>query len=252
MTCMQATVSPMMQTVIRWRRASEIESSRYPAASNPCSYLLGNSLCYIISGCLLLVVGVIITSLTFQNLDGTSSENKERYAGPVLIAAGVLVMARGALSRLWPRRRTMSARRRSLLRRYIREIYSRPIFAVSPDWECLTVRLPNNSTFSLCDMEVADLYHVSSRTRLYSDDPPSYEVVTSGQYVYRDTYVHAYSNPANEVEDDYNEEDLDTQDHPIRIIVTQTSDVATPNEDPSPPPSYDEYIQSETMKTTTL
>ncbi|KAH9502310.1 hypothetical protein Btru_073430 [Bulinus truncatus] len=234
----------MMQTVIRWRRPSELESSsRYPAASNPCSYLLGNSLCYIISGCLLLVVGVIITSLTFQNLDGTSSENKERYAGPVLIAAGVLVMARGALSRLWPQRRTMSARRRSLLRRYIREMYNRPIFA-----------LQNNSTFSLCDMEVTDLYHVSSRTRLYSDDPPSYEVVTSGQYIYRDTYVHAYTNPANEVEDDYNEDDSDTlPDRPIRIIVTQTSNAADPpNEDPSPPPSYDEYIKSETMKTTTL
>ncbi|XP_059168271.1 uncharacterized protein LOC131950218 [Physella acuta] len=248
MSCMQATVSPMMQTVIRWRRPSEIESTRYPAASNPCSYLLGNSLCYIISGCLLLVVGVIITSLTFQNLDGTSSENKERYAGPVLIAAGVLVMARGALSRLWPRRQTMSARRRSLLRRYIREIYSRPIFA-----------LQNNSTFSLCDMEVSDLYHVSSRTRLYSDDPPAYEVVTSNQYLYGDTFVHAYTNPANDVEEEYDDEDddvIESRDTPIRIVISPNTDSEPepdpPTEDPSPPPSYEEYIKSETMKTTSL
>ncbi|XP_005098051.1 uncharacterized protein LOC101856424 [Aplysia californica] len=152
MSCVQATVSPMMQTVIRWRRPSEFESWRYSSDANPCSNLLGNALCYIISGTLLLVVGVIITSLTFQNLDGQNGENKERYAGPVLIAGGVLVMARGALSRLWPRRRTLSARRRSLLRRYVQEIYSRPIFA-----------LENTSTFSLCDLEVSDLYHVSSR-----------------------------------------------------------------------------------------
>ena len=69
---------PIMHTVIRWRRPSEIESSRYPAGDNPCNHLLGNALCYIVSGSILLVVGVIITSLTFQNLDGTDSENKER------------------------------------------------------------------------------------------------------------------------------------------------------------------------------
>ncbi|CAG5126581.1 unnamed protein product [Candidula unifasciata] len=234
-----------MQTVVRWRRPSEIESSRYPSAANPCTYLLGNSLCYVVSGSFLLVVGVIITSLTFQNLDSSSGENKERYAGPVLIAAGVLVMARGALGRLWPRRTTLSSRRQSLLRRYIREIYSRPIFA-----------LQRNSTFSHCDLEVSDLYHVSSRSRLYSDDPPSYDIVTNSDYLYPDAYVHAYTNPANEVED---EEDIYPTPFPPRIVIGSISEPDTPNEshclpneDHSPPPSYDEYILSTNMKTTAL
>ncbi|CAG5117047.1 unnamed protein product [Candidula unifasciata] len=221
-----------MHTVIRWRRPSEIESSRSFSGANPCSNLLGNSICYVISGCLLLVVGVIITSLTFQNLDGTSAENKERYAGPVLIAAGALVMARGALSRLWPRRRTMSARRRSLLRRYIREIYNRPIFA-----------LQNSSSFSLCDIQVSDLCHVTSRTRLYSDDPPSYEIVTSDEY-----HVHAYTNPASDGDD---EEHTDTTDPPVRMVISPSPEPTPPSEEPCPPPTYEDYMNS-TMKTTSL
>jgi hypothetical protein len=48
----------------------------------------------------------------------------------VLIGAGVLVLARGAFSKLRPPRSHL-ARRRSFLRRYIREMYSRPILAVS-------------------------------------------------------------------------------------------------------------------------
>lgn len=65
-----------------------------------------------------------------QNLEAYKDENKERYAGPVLIGAGVLVLARGAFSKLRPPRSHL-ARRRSFLRRYIREMYSRPILAVS-------------------------------------------------------------------------------------------------------------------------
>uniref|UniRef100_A0A0B6Z4J7 Uncharacterized protein n=1 Tax=Arion vulgaris TaxID=1028688 RepID=A0A0B6Z4J7_9EUPU len=152
-------------------------------------------------------------------------------------------MARGALSRLWPRPRTMSSRRRSLLRRYIREIYNRPTFA-----------LQRSSTFSLCDMVVTDLHHVSSRTRLYSDDPPSYDTVTSEDFIYQDTYVHAYTNPANEVEDD-----IVTRDPPPRIVISLVPQPDPPHEDQQPtteahcpPPSYDEYILSEHMKTTTL
>ncbi|GFO23408.1 hypothetical protein PoB_004991300 [Plakobranchus ocellatus] len=233
-----------MHTVIRWRRPSEIVSSRYPSGENPCNHLLGNALCYIVSGSILLVVGVIITSLTFQNLDGPDNENKERYAGPVLIAAGVLVMARGALSRLWPRRRTLSARRRSLLRRYIRELYSRPIFA-----------LEDRSSCSLCDLEVSDLYHISSRSRLYTDDPPSYELVTSQEYLYGDNYVHAYTNPANDIEDDIDNftfRQSSEEDGPIRIVITAAPPDDGPADDTVPPPTYEEYIKSENMKTTTL
>ncbi|GFR96715.1 hypothetical protein ElyMa_004458800 [Elysia marginata] len=235
-----------MHTVIRWRRPSEIESSqRYPTGENPCNHLLGNALCYIVSGSILLVVGVIITSLTFQNLDSTDSENKERYAGPVLIAAGVLVMARGALSRLWPQRRTLSARRRSLIRRYIREIYSRPIFA-----------LEERSSCNLCEMEVSDLYHISSasRSRLYNDDPPSYELVTSQEYLYGENYVHAYTNPANDIEDDnydFRQPPTAEEDCPIRIVITSAPEEVQA-EETVPPPSYEEYIKSEHMKTTTL
>lgn len=43
-----------------------MDASLYAPSGNPCAYLLGNALCYIISGMMLLVVGVIITSLTFQ------------------------------------------------------------------------------------------------------------------------------------------------------------------------------------------
>ncbi|PVD38662.1 hypothetical protein C0Q70_01280 [Pomacea canaliculata] len=107
-----------------------METSLYAPSGNPCTYLLGNALCYIISGMMLLVVGVIITSLTFQNLEAYKDENKERYAGPVLIGAGVLVLARGAFSRLRPQR-APSGRRRSFLQRYVREVYNRPILAVT-------------------------------------------------------------------------------------------------------------------------
>ncbi|KAK2150724.1 hypothetical protein LSH36_393g01017 [Paralvinella palmiformis] len=65
--------------------------------SNPLCYLLGGSLCYLVSGVSVLVVGVIITSLTFQNLDHHYLANKERYAGPILICAGILIMGKGAV-----------------------------------------------------------------------------------------------------------------------------------------------------------
>ena len=65
-----------------------------------------------------------------QNLEAYRDENKERYAGPVLIGAGVLVLARGAFSKLRPPRSHL-ARRRSFLRRYVREMYRSPILAVS-------------------------------------------------------------------------------------------------------------------------
>ena len=64
---------------------------------NPLCYLLGGSLCYLVSGVSVLVVGVIITSVTFQNLDHHYLANKERYAGPVLICAGILIMGKGAV-----------------------------------------------------------------------------------------------------------------------------------------------------------
>ena len=48
--------------------------------------ILGNALCYIISGLILLVIGVVITSATFQNLEsGYEEEHTERFAGPILI-----------------------------------------------------------------------------------------------------------------------------------------------------------------------
>ena len=36
---------------------------------NPLTYLFNSTLCYVVSGVAILVVGVIITSVTFQNLD---------------------------------------------------------------------------------------------------------------------------------------------------------------------------------------
>ena len=67
---------------------------------NPLSYLFDTNLCYVISGVLVLVVGVIITSLTFQNLDPYHEGNKARFAGPILMVAGVLIMGRGAFNKL--------------------------------------------------------------------------------------------------------------------------------------------------------
>lgn len=121
---------PTMQaaSVVTWPQP--MDGSIYPPVGNPCTYLLENALCYIISGLMLLVVGVIITSLTFQNLEDYKEEQINRYAGPVLIGAGILVIARGALSHLCPQR-SQFARQRSLLRRYVRELYTRPIFGVS-------------------------------------------------------------------------------------------------------------------------
>ncbi|XP_046561644.1 uncharacterized protein LOC124270650 [Haliotis rubra] len=205
----------MMQTVITWRRP--MDASIYPPTGNPCTYLLGNALCYIISGMLLLVVGVIITSLTFQNLEDYQDENKERYAGPVLIGAGILVIARGAFSRLRPHRSNL-ARRRSLLRRYVREVYSRPILAFR-----------NSSSLSLCDIQVTDL-HDCPRTRLYSDEPPPYDIVTSDEYLAR--HCQAQTNLGHQVEDSS----------------CNGSDISTLE----PPPTYAEFMRSEEMRTTRL
>lgn len=116
-----------MQTVVTWRRPTDVRI--YPPTGNPCRYLIANSLCYIISGLLLLVVGVIVTSLAFQNLEHYQDEKQERYAGPVLIAAGALIMAKGVYNQ-WRPRQIRLARQRSFLRRYMNEIYSRPILVV--------------------------------------------------------------------------------------------------------------------------
>ncbi len=67
---------------------------------NPLCYILGGTLCYIVSGVAILVVGVIITSVTFQNLDHHNDSNKERYAGPILIVVGILIMGKGAVFRI--------------------------------------------------------------------------------------------------------------------------------------------------------
>lgn len=114
----------IMANVITWRR--RMDDSLYHPTGKPCSHILGSVLCYVISGMMLLVVGVIITSLTFQNLENLS---KERYAGPILITAGILLIAKGAFTRYRPQRSEL-ARRRSFLRRYIQELYGRPIIGV--------------------------------------------------------------------------------------------------------------------------
>lgn len=80
--------------------------------------------------CLLYISVLHAACPCHQNLEAYKDENKERYAGPVLIGAGVLVLARGAFSRLRPQR-APSGRRRSFLQRYVREVYNRPILAVS-------------------------------------------------------------------------------------------------------------------------
>ncbi|XP_041363571.1 uncharacterized protein LOC121379148 isoform X2 [Gigantopelta aegis] len=201
-----------MQTVITWRRP--MDASLYPPTGNTCAYLLGNAMCYIISGLMLLVVGVIITSLTFQNLE-EHDDNKERYAGPVLIGAGILVIARGAFSRLRRPARSDLARRRSFLRRYIREIYSRPMLAFR-----------NSSSLSLCDIHVTD-FQDCPRTRLYSDDPPSYDIVTSDEYLSQ--YVTSST--------------IQTDDDRTELIEADELE---------PPPSYDEFMRSQQMRTTQL
>lgn len=84
------------QTVITWRNIPT--TARYIQYENPCLLLVGNALCYIISGLALLVFGVIVTSVTFQNLERHTEGNTERYIGPVLIVVGALVLARGTFN----------------------------------------------------------------------------------------------------------------------------------------------------------
>ncbi|KAK6187241.1 hypothetical protein SNE40_005309 [Patella caerulea] len=157
---------------------------------------------------MLLVVGVIITSLSFQNLENYSDEKKERYVGPVMIAAGILVIARGAFGRLRPPRSELS-RRRSFLRRYIREMYSRPIFT-----------LRSNTSLSLCDIQITDIDECS-RTMLHNDEPPSYELATSDEYL--SNRLQGRTNLANSVEGLSGEEDTEA------------------------PPTYEEFMRSESF-----
>ena len=88
--------STQTQTVITWRNIPA--TARYIQYENPCLLLIGNALCYIISGLALLVFGVIVTSVTFQNLERHTEGNTERYVGPVLIVVGALLLARGTFN----------------------------------------------------------------------------------------------------------------------------------------------------------
>ena len=116
----------IMHTVISWR--SRPETRRYIRYENPCIVLLGNAICYVISGLILLVVGVIITSLTFQNLERYEHEKTERYAGPILIVVGILILARGAFSQIKAKR--ANAQQSFVIRSYTGELLTRPIMEV--------------------------------------------------------------------------------------------------------------------------
>lgn len=215
-------------SVVTWPQP--MDGSIYPPVGNPCTYLLENALCYIISGLMLLVVGVIITSLTFQNLEDYKEEQINRYAGPVLIGAGILVIARGALSHLCPQR-SQFARQRSLLRRYVRELYTRPIFGM------------RNDSTDLCDIHVSDSQDISgiqecpsapyspgppsytSRLRMYSDDPPPYDVVISQEY-----FV------TNPVPDIVNQVEANAEEDVFQNVNEGCVE--------APPPSYEEFMRT--------
>lgn len=226
-------------SVVTWPQP--MDGSIYPPVGNPCTYLLENALCYIMSGLMLLVVGVIITSLTFQNLEDYKEEQINRYAGPVLIGAGILVIARGALSHLCPQR-SQFARQRSLLRRYVRELYTRPIFGM------------RNDSTDLCDIHVSDSQDISgiqecprparpnpplflsapyspgppsytSRLRMYSDDPPPYDVVISQEY-----FV------TNPVPDIVNQVEANAEEDVFQNVNEGCVE--------APPPSYEEFMRT--------
>ncbi|XP_036358824.1 uncharacterized protein LOC115212097 isoform X7 [Octopus sinensis] len=217
--------------VFTWRQPMDV--SLYPPVGNPCAYLLENALCYIISGLLLLVVGVIITSLTFQNLEDYKNEHVNRYAGPVLIGAGILVIARGALSHLCPQR-SQFARQRSLLRRYVRELYTRPILGL------------RNDSSNLCDIRVSESQDIAeiqecpsapatprpfffgSRLRMYSDDPPPYDVVMNQDYVVSETVTESMASEETAVNLD-DEEAFQSADEECCLEA---------------PPSYDEFMRT--------
>lgn len=242
-------------SVVAWPQP--MDGSIYPPVGNPCTYLLENALCYIMSGLMLLVVGVIITSLTFQNLEDYKEEQINRYAGPVLMGAGILVIARGALSHLCPQR-SQFARQRSLLRRYVRELYTRPIFGM------------RNDSTDLCDIHVSDSQDISgiqecpsapyspgppsytstpysplppvytsapgsphsprlsffnSRLRMYSDDPPPYDVVISQEY-----FV------TNPVPDIVNQVEANAEEDVFQNVNEGCVE--------APPPSYEEFMRT--------
>ena len=77
-----------------------MDNANYHPYGHPCLYMVGTSLCYIVSGLSLLVVGIILTSLTFHNLKFYKNGIKERYAGPVLIGAGILVIGRAIFNQM--------------------------------------------------------------------------------------------------------------------------------------------------------
>ncbi|XP_036358823.1 uncharacterized protein LOC115212097 isoform X6 [Octopus sinensis] len=228
--------------VFTWRQPMDV--SLYPPVGNPCAYLLENALCYIISGLLLLVVGVIITSLTFQNLEDYKNEHVNRYAGPVLIGAGILVIARGALSHLCPQR-SQFARQRSLLRRYVRELYTRPILGLRNDssnlcdirvsesqdiaeiQECPRPTRPTTPTFLSIQYSPGPPSY-SSRLRMYSDDPPPYDVVMNQDYVVSETVTESMASEETAVNLD-DEEAFQSADEECCLEA---------------PPSYDEFMRT--------
>ena len=81
---------------------SPYSSHSYASLSfgNPLYYLCTSNISCVSSGVAILVVGVIITSVTFQNLQSWNEAKKEGFAGPILIAAGLLLMGRGVVSKV--------------------------------------------------------------------------------------------------------------------------------------------------------
>lgn len=153
-----------MHTVISWR--SRPETRRYIRYENPCIVLLGNAICYVISGLILLVVGVIITSLTFQNLERYENEKTERYAGPILIVVGILVLARGAFSQIKAKRTT--TQQSFVIRSYTGELLTRPIMEYS------------SNSLTMCGVSIAEA-HEYPRLSIYDDEPPAYHTVIDNQ-----------------------------------------------------------------------
>ncbi|VDI05080.1 uncharacterized protein LOC143047051 [Mytilus galloprovincialis] len=204
--------STQTQTVITWRNIPA--TARYIQYENPCLLLIGNALCYIISGLALLVFGVIVTSVTFQNLERHTEGNTERYVGPVLIVVGALLLARGTFNQFhFVETRT---RERILIRDCQPTLYSSRQIT-----EC------SSTTATMCSVSVNEENNQNGRLPT-NEDPPPYEVVIADQCLPDSPDTFDIVRITHRWQDE--------------LVTTSEGSVASPSNG-SEPPSYEEYMK---------
>lgn len=170
----------------------------------------------------MLVFGVIITSVTFQNLERHIDGNIERYLGPVLIVVGSLLLARGTFKQFHSGE--LGTRERIIIRDCPAAFYaSRQVT------EC------SSTTATVCSVSVHEDNNVFIRPPI-NDPPPPYELVIADQAIPDSPDIFDIVRITHRWPDD--------------LLALSDGSVTSPD-NISEPPSYEEYMKRVSTETQT-